>query len=59
MVTADAMFTHADVCDAVRTRGREYVPYAKGNPADLRDDLEATLAAPGSGRFPPTSGGVG
>ncbi len=60
VVTADAMFTHADIGRAIRDRGGEYVLYAKGNPADLRDDLAATLAAPGSGDFPPLpAGGVG
>jgi hypothetical protein len=60
VVTADATFTHADVCDAVRGRGGEYVLYAKGNQADLRDDLEAAFAAPASGAFSPLpAGGVG
>ena len=52
VVTADAMFTHADVCQAIRVGG-DYVLYAKGNQADLRDDLEATFAAPESGAFSP------
>jgi hypothetical protein len=60
VVTADAMFTHADVCDAVRDRGGEYILYAKGNQADLRDDLEAAFAAPESGTFSPLpAGGMG
>lgn len=60
VVTADAMFTHADVCAAVRGRGGEYILYAKGNQADLRDDLEAAFAAPESGAFSPLpAGGVG
>jgi hypothetical protein len=60
VVTADAMFTHADVCDAIRDRGGDYILYAKGNQADLRDDLEAAFAAPDSGAFSPLpAGGVG
>lgn len=60
VVTADAMFTHADVCDAIRDRGGEYILYAKGNQEDLRDDPEATCAAPESGAFSPLpAGGVG
>ncbi len=60
VVTADAMFTHADVCAAVRGRGGEYVLYAKGNQETLRDDLEATFTTPESGDFSPLpAGGVG
>jgi hypothetical protein len=60
VVTADAMFTHADVCRAVRARGGEYVLYAKGNQEDLRGDLEAAFAAPESGAFSPLpTGGMG
>ncbi|MBN9517443.1 ISAs1 family transposase [bacterium] len=57
VVTADAMFTHADVCDAIRGRGGDYVLCARGNQADLRDDLEVTSAAPGSGDFSPLPAG--
>jgi len=57
VVTADAMFTHADVCDAIRGRGGEYVLYAKRNQPDLRDDLEAAFAAPDSGAFSPLPAG--
>lgn len=60
VVTADAMFTHADVCRAIRDRGGEYILYAKGNQADLRDDLEATFTTPASGAFSPLpAGGLG
>jgi hypothetical protein len=60
VVTADAMFTHADVCHAIRGRGGDYLLYAKGNQADLREHLEATFAAPESGAFsPPPAGRVG
>ncbi len=52
VVTADAMFTHADVCAAVLERQGDYVLYAKNNQPQLRDDLEATFAA-ASGAFSP------
>ncbi len=52
-VTADAMFTHADVCDAIAERGGHYVLYAEGNQPDLLADLEATFSAPEGGDFPP------
>jgi hypothetical protein len=53
VVTADAMFTHTDVCEKVLERGGEYILYAKKNQPQLREDLEATFAAPGSGDFSP------
>jgi hypothetical protein len=59
-VTADAMFTHRDVCDAIADRGGHYVLYAKGNQPDLLADLEATFATAEGGDFSPAgSGGVG
>ncbi len=56
-VTADAMFTHADVCDAIAERGGHYVLYAKGNQPDLLADLETTFSAAEGGDFPPPSAG--
>ena len=53
VVTADAMFTHTDVCDEVLDQQGDYVLYAKKNQPQLRDDLEATFAAPESGVFSP------
>ena len=53
VVTADAMFTHTDVCAAVLEQQGEYVLYAKKNQPQLRDDLEATFAAAESGAFSP------
>ena len=53
VVTADAMFTHADFCDQVREKGGEYILSAKDNQPDLRDDLEAAFAAAGGGDFSP------
>lgn len=57
VVTADAMFTHADVCQAIRGRGGDYILYAKGNQETLRDDLEATFTTPESGAFSPLPAG--
>jgi hypothetical protein len=52
VVTADAMFTHADVCVAVQEKGGDYILYAKKNQPELRDDLEAVFTAEG-GEFSP------
>ena len=57
VVTADAMFTHADVCEAVLEQQGEYVLYAKKNQPQLRDDLEATFAAAESGALSPLPAG--
>jgi hypothetical protein len=57
VVTADPMFTHADVCQAVVDRDGDYVVYAKGNQATLQADLAATFTAADAGAFPP--GGAG
>ena len=57
VVTADAMFTHADVCDAVRRKEGEYILYAKDNQRRLREDIEATFAAAESGGFSPRGPG--
>jgi len=53
VVTADAIFTHADVCAKVQQRGGDYILYAKQNQAELRRDLANTFAAAESGEFPP------
>jgi hypothetical protein len=58
VVTADAMFTHADVCERVQHRGGDYILYAKENQPELRDDLEATFAAADGGEFPPLAAGA-
>ena len=57
VVTADAMFTHADVCEKVLERGGDYVLYAKGNQPDLRADLAELFAAPEGGAFSPDAAG--
>lgn len=57
VVTADAMFTHADVCDAVLEQQGDYVLYAKDNQAGLKADLEAMFTAADSGGFSPQGAG--
>jgi hypothetical protein len=57
VVTADAMFTHADVCGAVLHRGGDYLLYAKDNQAQLKADIEAAFAAAGAGGFSPQGPG--
>ncbi len=53
VVTADAMFTHADVCAAVQQKQGDYILYAKNNQAELRDDLAHTFTAAEGGAFSP------
>jgi hypothetical protein len=53
VVTADAMFTHADVCAGVLQKGGDYILYAKNNQPELRDDLEHTFDTARSGAFSP------
>jgi DDE_Tnp_1-associated/Transposase DDE domain len=43
VVTADAMFTHRDVCTAIRDRGGHYLLPAKDNQATLQADIRAAL----------------
>jgi DDE_Tnp_1-associated/Transposase DDE domain len=44
-VTADAMFTHADFCRAVRRAGGDYLLAVKENQPTLRRDIQAIFAA--------------
>lgn len=53
VVTADAMFTHADVCETILDRHGDYVLYAKDNQSQLKADIEAAFAAAESGGLPP------
>lgn len=53
VVTADAMFTHADVCEAVRQKRGDYILHAKENQARLQADLAETFTAAESGEFSP------
>ena len=41
VVTADAMFTHTDVCDTITDAGGDYLLAVKDNQARLRRDIEA------------------
>jgi len=53
VVTADAMFTHRDVCAAVTERGGDYLLPAKDNQPNLLRDIQAAFAEPGAGLSPP------
>jgi DDE_Tnp_1-associated/Transposase DDE domain len=57
VVTADAMFTHPDVCEKILGSQGDYVLYAKGNQSQLRADIEAAFTTAESGGFPPLAGG--
>jgi DDE_Tnp_1-associated/Transposase DDE domain len=57
VVTADAMFTHADVCDAILRQGADYLLYAKDNQARLQADIAEAFAAAESGGFSPQGPG--
>jgi hypothetical protein len=46
VVTADAMFTHRDVCTAVLDGGGDYILPVKDNQATLKADLDAAFADP-------------
>ena len=54
MVTADAVFTHADACQTILERQGDSVLYAKDNRSQLRADPEAAFTAAETGDFPPT-----
>jgi hypothetical protein len=51
VVTADAMFTHRDFCEKVRSRGGDYILPVKDNQAILQADLAAAFTTPVD--FPP------
>jgi hypothetical protein len=53
VVTADAMFTHADVCAAIQRKQGDYILYAKKNQAELRAQLAEAFAAAEGGGFSP------
>jgi hypothetical protein len=55
VVTADAMFTHRDFCEAVVRRGGDYVLPVKENQPNLRGDIEAAFITPAPGLSPPTT----
>jgi hypothetical protein len=53
VVTADAMFTHRDVCAAVIGGGGDYILPAKDNQPTLLSDIAAAFAEPPAGLSPP------
>jgi hypothetical protein len=54
VVTADAMFTHRDVCRAIRDGGGDYILPVKDNQPTLRADIEAAFA-PAATLSPPAA----
>lgn len=57
-VTADAMFTHRDVCRKVLKREGNYVLYAKDNQAVLQQNIRDTFAAADGGGHSPLAAAV-
>jgi len=56
VVTADAMFTHADVCDTITDSGGDYVLAVKENQGTLHQNIEALFEGDGTAFSPlPTS----
>ena len=53
VVTADAMFTHRDVCAAIVEGGGDYILPAKENQPTLLADIAAAFAEPPAGLSPP------
>jgi hypothetical protein len=47
VVTADAMFTHADVCDTITDAGGDYVLAVKDNQETLHRDIRAVFEGDG------------
>ncbi|OWK41147.1 ISAs1 family transposase [Fimbriiglobus ruber] len=58
VVTADAMFTHRDVCEQVLANGGDYILYAKDNQTTLERDLRDLFAAAELGCLPPPPAAV-
>lgn len=56
VVTADAMFTHPDVCDTITDAGGDYVLAVKDNQETLHRDIQAVFEGDGTAFSPlPTS----
>lgn len=55
VVTADAMFTYTNVCQAILDQQGDYILYAKKNQPQLRDDLQTTFPTADSEVFSPLS----
>ncbi len=56
VVTADAMFTHPDVCDTITDAGGDYVLRVKDNQETLHRDIEDVFAADAAFSPLPTAG---
>jgi hypothetical protein len=54
VVTADAMFTHRDVCEEVIDAGGDYILPVKENQPTLLANIATVFAEPGAGLSPPT-----
>jgi DDE_Tnp_1-associated/Transposase DDE domain len=54
VVTADAMFTHVDVCEKVLEKQGEYILYAKDNQKQLKEDIELMFTSAERGDFSPS-----
>lgn len=52
VVTADAMFTHADVCDTITDAGGDYLLAVKDNQETLSADIEAVFEGDGTAFSP-------
>lgn len=52
VVTADAMFTHADVCDTITDAGGDYVLAVKDNQETLHRDIQALFEGDGTAFSP-------
>lgn len=59
VVTADAMFTHRDVCDTITDAGGEYLMAVKGNQEILHHDIADAFTAPADFSPLPAADGVG
>jgi hypothetical protein len=59
VVTADAMFTHRDVCDTITDAGGEYLLAVKDNQELLHRDIEQAFTATADFSPLPTAGGGG
>ena len=59
VITADAMFTHADVCDTITDAGGDYVLAVKGNQEQLHQDIRALFQGDGTSFSPLPAASVG
>jgi hypothetical protein len=52
VITADAMFTHADVCDTITDAGGDYILAVKDNQEQLHRDIRALFEGDGTSFSP-------